>query len=139
MGQLTLTQTTKARALKAFKRLLGSSGQGEAKSDNARLKEIPDEGTKLGAILSRAQTRLAEEAARNQENREEVGRRAFEELSQSADDDASDAPIEDDWLNIFGRHAENASSEMLRDLWAKILAGEAVSYTHLTLPTTPYV
>src|SRR5205814_1243291 len=32
--------------------------------------------------------------------------------------------IEDDWLNVFERFAEDASSERLQQLWAKILAGE---------------
>lgn len=32
--------------------------------------------------------------------------------------------LEDDWLNVFERYAEDASSERLQGLWGKVLAGE---------------
>ena len=32
--------------------------------------------------------------------------------------------MEEDWLNVFEKHAENASSDRLREMWGHILAGE---------------
>lgn len=68
-------------------------------------------------------------------NLEAIAQEAAEILSQSEIEDelsAKDAPtrpeaetIKPDWLNRFRTHAENASSDELRNLWARILAGEA--------------
>jgi hypothetical protein len=65
---------------------------------------------------------------RKQENREEVLRHAVEELAQSPDSmtgqPAAAQSLDDDWLNDFGRHAENVSTERMRNLFGRILAGE---------------
>jgi hypothetical protein len=39
-------------------------------------------------------------------------------------EDAEAALIDDDWLNIFERFAEDASSERMQGLWSRVLAGE---------------
>lgn len=39
------------------------------------------------------------------------------ELDQALD-------VDDDWLNIFERHAEDASTERMQRLWGRVLAGE---------------
>ncbi|MGE8046016.1 DUF2806 domain-containing protein [Pseudomonas monteilii] len=51
---------------------------------------------------------------------------AEESLKETASDDSSStaAPPEEDWMNVFTRHAEDASSEHLRILFGKILAGK---------------
>ena len=49
---------------------------------------------------------------------------ALEDMSSSASNDADQGQIDDDWLNIFGLHAGNASSERARVLWGRILSGE---------------
>lgn len=50
---------------------------------------------------------------------------AFEELSENASNaPEEDGALDEDWINVFGSYAENASSDRLRELWGKILAGE---------------
>jgi Protein of unknown function (DUF2806) len=56
---------------------------------------------------------------------------AEEQLAQSdADspqpqtDQADEAEIDDDWMNSFCRHAEDATSDWLRKRWGRIMAGE---------------
>jgi hypothetical protein len=70
---------------------------------------------------------------RARENKEAVvleARKALEEepvaqpgAGQSEKSEA-ETPIDDDWLNFFARYAELASSEKMRLLWGRILAGE---------------
>lgn len=120
VGQLSLTASAKRRALKAFGHLIGEATSDVGAEDNNR----PSDNTKLGSIYARAAERRAADALREQENREAVAENAFHELSQAPTEEQNRDEIEDDWLNVFGKHAENASSEMLRDLWGKILAGE---------------
>jgi hypothetical protein len=58
-----------------------------------------------------------------QENREAVAVKATGLLHENPPDTKTDGPSED-WLNVFSSHAEKASSEILRQHWAAILAGE---------------
>ena len=62
-------------------------------------------------------------------NKVRVAELAVDELLASADtesqagrDDGGD--VDDDWLNHFAAYAERASSERVRQLWARVLAGE---------------
>jgi len=62
-------------------------------------------------------------------NKASVVQQAVDYLGQSSPEGKSElesdaAEVDPDWLNHFGRHAEMASSEKVRDLWAKVLAGE---------------
>ena len=60
-------------------------------------------------------------------NKLEVAERAIEYLSEeeSYEEPPSEkAELEEDWLNCFEQYAERASSERMRDLWARVLAGE---------------
>jgi hypothetical protein len=47
---------------------------------------------------------------------------AIEHSGDGQDDDQIE--LDKDWINIFSGYAEQASSERLRDLWGRILAGE---------------
>lgn len=66
--------------------------------------------------------------ARLQSNQEAVAAEALEQLALMAPgpDEAQDdnAQIDDDWLNVFSEHAKRASSDALRKLWGRVLAGE---------------
>ncbi len=89
-----------------------------------------------GPILTDAQADalVAEQALLSQLtpliNKIRVAERAVAVLSQEnladeeagADDDPG--PLEQDWLTHFASYAEKASSEEVRNLWAKVLAGE---------------
>ena len=72
--------------------------------------------------------RVLIDSARKQDNVSAVVREALEGL---ADDGApgpggadSGADVDEDWLNIFKNYAETASSERMRTLWGRVLAGE---------------
>lgn len=41
-----------------------------------------------------------------------------------SESESSAEEVDPDWIDHFGRHAEMASSEKVRDLWARVLAGE---------------
>ena len=59
---------------------------------------------------------------RKQANKEAIAKRAFDELQEDAP--ATETPVSDDFLNRFERFAEDASSEEMQRLFARILAGE---------------
>jgi Protein of unknown function (DUF2806) len=74
-------------------------------------------------LVQRAKNSFLTSEFRKQINRESVAQKTIEHLAeQPAVADA--VPIEDDWLDYFSSYAEKANSEKLRDLWARILAGE---------------
>ncbi len=62
-------------------------------------------------------------------NKRNIAERAVDHLaipSSRAESEPETVPaeIDPDWLNHFGGYAEKASSEKVRDLWARVLAGE---------------
>ena len=63
-------------------------------------------------------------------NKMRVAELAVDELLGSASenevssDEADGGDVDQDWLNHFASYAEKASSEGVRDLWARVLAGE---------------
>jgi hypothetical protein len=59
-----------------------------------------------------------------QRNREMVVIEAIENLQLDPPNEAQSEIPSDDWLNLFGRYAENASSDKMRKHWAHILEGE---------------
>ena len=65
---------------------------------------------------------------RRQENKAKVVEYAATDLS--GEDEATNAnkqDISDDWLNAFERYCEDASSDKMRQLWGRVLAGEVKS------------
>jgi hypothetical protein len=94
-----------------------------------------------GLVHRAAQSFLAKEL-RSQANKEAVAKKAIEHLShQSSAQSAppkAEAP-DDDWLNVFERYAENASSEKLRDLWARVLASEIRKPKAFSLRTMRFI
>lgn len=75
-----------------------------------------------GGREARAAVRITAQEDRKQANREAVAALAYDSLA--ADPPKGDEPVSDDFLNAFERVAEDASSEDLRQLFAKLLAGE---------------
>lgn len=98
----------------------------EAKSafHNALVKAATEKAINDPAIVDRMVDRLVTEELGKQENREGVAKDTLLELV--ADPPASDqtAGPSADFLNYFTPHAEKASSEEMRNLFARILAGE---------------
>ena len=63
-------------------------------------------------------------------NKMRVAELAVDELLENSADSASEdgrddvGDVDEDWLNHFGAYSERASSEHVRGLWARVLAGE---------------
>jgi hypothetical protein len=81
------------------------------------------------AVVERAVDVLVRKAYRKQINREAVATAMVEDLREQSDTQPqNDAPpvseLDDDWLNVFERYAEDASSERMQRLWGRVLAGE---------------
>jgi Protein of unknown function (DUF2806) len=61
-------------------------------------------------------------------NKEAIAVRTIEllkdEEKESKPSNQAKQEIDDDWLNLFERYAEVASSDRLRDLWSRVLTGE---------------
>ena len=80
---------------------------------------------------------------RRQTNKEAIAQRTLkllqvdplitESLNESSTNESQ--TIEDDWLNVFERYAEDASSDKLRELWSRILAGEIRKPRSISLKT----
>lgn len=88
-------------------------------------------------LIERAKNSLVRAAYRKQLNREAVGLLAIEDLRSTAtavevttllnEDEASgeaQGDLEEDWLNMFERFVEDASTERMQKLWGRVLAGE---------------
>lgn len=77
-------------------------------------------------IVERAAEHFVDEIIGKQNNREGVARKTLEHLSRdSPPAESVERPaVDDDWLNRFSRYAEDASSDDLRDVFGKILAGQ---------------
>ncbi|MGV1894708.1 MULTISPECIES: DUF2806 domain-containing protein [Rhizobium/Agrobacterium group] len=82
-------------------------------------------------VVERAMNTLVRKEYRKQINREATVAAMLSDLrdhpADVTSDDGASAPInelDDDWLNVFERYAEDASSERLQGLWGRVLAGE---------------
>ncbi|MBX9796397.1 DUF2806 domain-containing protein [Sphingomonas sp.] len=73
---------------------------------------------------------LVRKAYRKQINRQSVAAAMVEDLRASPAEEhqgESTAPppnLDEDWLNVFERYAEDASTERMQNLWGRVLAGE---------------
>jgi hypothetical protein len=78
------------------------------------------------ALTERALEFAFGDSVLKQSNREKIARLALEDFTAQTDTQAADAAteIDDDWLNVFVRLAEDKTSEELQQLFGRILAGE---------------
>jgi len=76
------------------------------------------------ALVGRAIDRWTIDLVRKQENREAVAIKTVEHLQEHPPEPQLDEGPSDDFMNTFEAVAERASSEKLRDLLARVLAGE---------------
>ncbi|CAN7309728.1 DUF2806 domain-containing protein [Pararhizobium sp. LjRoot238] len=89
-------------------------------------------------LLGRGLDNLLGRAFREQENREAVAVKVVEQLSEEPAQPGSEGPS-DDWLNVFEQHAAKASSEELRETWARVLAGEIRKPNAFSLKTLQFL
>ena len=80
------------------------------------------------AIAHRAMGNLLGKEYRKQENREAIAREFLNDLQQGQEQAAPPTEpvpdLDDDWLNVYERYAEDASTERMQKLWGRVLAGE---------------
>ena len=85
------------------------------------------------ALRTRAGQRLAYQEIVKQENIEAIADKAFAELEGK--ESQSDEKISPEWMNRFINTAGEISTEEMQQLWAKVLAGEAVKPNSYSLRT----
>ncbi|MDI4236794.1 DUF2806 domain-containing protein [Bradyrhizobium sp. Arg237L] len=88
-------------------------------------------------VIQRAAHSLLAKELRHQTNREAIARKAIEYLADEPTEQT--AKPDDDWLNVFERYAEDASSERLQDIWGRIFAGELRRAKTFSLRTLRFV
>jgi hypothetical protein len=77
--------------------------------------------------IDRALKVLVRKEYRKQSNREAVAAEALHELKSdtiSSDNEKTTPALDEDWLNVFERFAEDASTDRMQGLWGRVLAGE---------------
>lgn len=79
-------------------------------------------------VVKRATSVLLRKTYRRQINREAVGAETIRELCDGVENTDPSGPAaeepDDEWLNVFERYAEEASTERMQKLWGRVLAGE---------------
>lgn len=88
-------------------------------------------------VVQRAAHSLLAKELRHQTNREAIAKKTIEHLAEEPLAETT-KPF-DDWLNVFERYAEDASSERLQDIWGRIFAGELRRPKTFSLRTLRFV
>lgn len=93
---------------------------------NALAKAAAESACDEPGLVALAQEVYLPTALRKAKNKIEVASRAATHLSTIFPDEkpGNACPPDDDWMNSFMRFAEDASSERMRDLFGRILAGQ---------------
>jgi hypothetical protein len=101
-------------------------------------------------IVARAAHNLLAKEYRRQKNKEEIVKNTIDILlieaeRQPQQDQASDhsvppsPEVDADWLNVFEKYAEDASTERVQTLWARVLAGEIRNPQRFSLSTLRFI
>lgn len=84
--------------------------------------ELTIDTTEQSDLLIRAQQRLLYQETQKQQNIESVVAHAYDELEHEVQ--ASEEPVDEDWILRFFNSVEDISNEDMQKLWGKVLAGE---------------
>ncbi|MFJ6024073.1 DUF2806 domain-containing protein [Brevundimonas sp. NPDC092305] len=93
-------------------------------------------------LAERAMSAWLPRAARLQQNREAVAQNAVASIPEYVRQEQDSSPhgeLDPDWLNVFTRYAEDASSERMRELWGQVLAKEIVRFGSFSLRTIRFM
>lgn len=82
-----------------------------------------ERGLQDTGLLDRGLDYMLGKAYREQKNREEIAIKTIEHLNGEVPPNLLSGPAED-WMDIFSDYAAKASSESMRDLFGRVLAGE---------------
>lgn len=127
---VSVASAKQARAAGALRHLVGP-GLGvedlEEREERAAARHQLEQALAAsGGLAGRASARWLDEEIGHQNNRESVAELTAEILDEvDATGDSGEEPaLDPDWLNVFASHAEKASGDSLREMWARVLAGE---------------
>jgi len=98
----------------------------------AKINEDPE-------LLERAKNSFIVKELRKQENKESIAQKSIEYMSRDTTSTDQPKAPEDDWLNVFERYAEQASSEKIQDMWARVLSGEIRRPKSFSLRTLRFI
>lgn len=90
-------------------------------------------------LVDRATQSLLAKEYRRQDNKERIAAKAINYLNDSTDKSEPATAVDGDWLNVFERYAEDASTERLQDIWARVLSGEIRNPNSFSLKTLHFV
>ncbi len=116
----------KAKAARMAIETTASIGRARALTDERRrleLEEIQHDEAK--ALAQRRLNRMLIEMAREEANFEAIAARSLKQIEHDPDGDKT-REIDDDWLFKFARYAQTVSDSEIQELWARILASEAI-------------
>jgi len=163
LQELNLPQVIAGPAGKAISRLVAgvlevpvaymeSFAQGIKNKTEARQmvsKEVAAAAARFAAadedIVARAVHNLLAKEYRHQKSKEDIAKKTIEILQRESAGTGGHAQtqrpldVDDDWMNVFERHAEEATSERMQRLWAQILAGEIRQPKTFSLKTLRFV
>lgn len=104
--------------------MIRATADGEAKIrsaiDEASAKNQPVDPD----FMARAKSTNLGRIFRQQQNKDAIGQRVLELVTQNPPERDAESTIDEDWLDVFTRHAETKSNEKFRELFARLLAGE---------------
>ncbi len=86
--------------------------------------------------------KIFDRGVREQQSLDVIVGKSVEYLAIPTDNNLNDdnqATLDDDWLNMFSRLAGDATSDRMRDLWARVLAGEIRRPSSFTLSTLRFM
>lgn len=114
----------------------------ETEARSKMMQTLAEKSTELGLqdpkLLERGLNSLLGRAYREQENREAIAGKVAEQLRLDPPPLDSAGPS-DDWLNVFEDYAAKASSEWVRENWARVLAGEIRKPNSFSLQTLAFL
>ncbi len=138
----SIPATAKPGVIKALSYLLGGAGNYFG-AWLRRPAQAVEDGTSARSIVTTALAQAAAERAvadpllvdaalqqwtpgtiARQANKARIAQKMLEELETSDEPFIAGEPISDDFLNSFEKFCEDASSEDMQRLWARVLAGE---------------
>ncbi|MCQ8876113.1 DUF2806 domain-containing protein [Mesorhizobium sp. LMG17149] len=114
----------------------------ETKAKSIVMEKLAAKSAELGfsdpELLDRGLNNLLGKAYREQVNREVVAKKAIEYLADDPPPEQSPGPS-DDWIDLFEGYAARATSENMRDLFARVLSGEIRKPGHFSPATLHFV
>ncbi|MFB9985362.1 DUF2806 domain-containing protein [Mesorhizobium kowhaii] len=116
--------------------------QDETKARSMVMEALAAKSAELGlsdpGLLDRGLNNLLGKAYREQINREAIAKKAIEYLADDPPLGQSPGPS-DDWIDMFEGYAARATSENMRDLFARVLSGEIRKPGHFSPATLHFV